>query len=113
MGEGGRVAVVGEAGTGFLWGDGFLLDAGHSLRLGLFGLAALLFLDLLLLPRHVPADIHDPPVAHGLPQHPHVTLLLHMQPVVLVALLADLAEVEVGLQEVDVLHRGGLTELES
>ena len=105
MGERGRVAVVGEAGTGFLRRGSFLLDASHSLRLGLFGLASLLFLDLLLLPRHVPADLHDPPIAHGLPQHPHVTLLLHMQVVVLVALLADLAEVEVGLQEVDILHR--------
>lgn len=75
VGERGGVAVFGEAGAGFLGGWGFLLDAGHSLRLGLFGLAALLFLDLLLLPRHVPANIHDPPVAHGLAQHPHMTLL--------------------------------------
>lgn len=97
--------MFGEAGAGFLGGWGFLLDTGHSLRLGLSGLASLLFLDLLLLPRHLSTNIHDPPVANGLAQHPNMALLLHMQPVLLVPFLADLAKVEVGLQEVDILHR--------
>ena len=113
VGERGWTAVLGEAGTGFLRSGAFLLDAGHPLRLGLFGLASLLFLYLLLLPRHLPANVDYPPVADGLAQHPHMALLLHMQPVVLVALLADLAEVEVRLHEVDILREGRSTELES
>lgn len=97
--------MFGEARAGFLRSVVFLLDAGHSLGLGLFGLASLLFLDLLLLSRNIAANIHNPPVAHSLAQHPHMTFLLHMELVLLVTLLADLAEVEVRLQEVDILYK--------
>lgn len=105
VGEWCGIAMLGKARAGFFGSWVFLLDTGHSLRLGFFGLASLLFLDLLLLSRNIAANIHNPPVAHSLAQHLHMAFLLHMELVILVTLLADLAEVEVGLQEVDILYK--------
>jgi hypothetical protein len=68
---------------------------------------------LLLLTRHIAADVVDPTIAHGLPEHLRVAFLFDVLVIVEIGLFANLAEVEVGMDQVDGLCKWESTELES